>query len=972
MRMGNHARLLSATALAAISALYPCAAEAQTATQPEAVTSSAATTVQSDLQTGDVIVTGTRVVRNGYKAPNPTTVLGSAEIAAKAPVSIADFVNELPALQGSISPRANQAGVSAGNNGINALNLRNLGVNRTLVLLDGQRVGAASLGGYVDIDQFPQALVKRVDVVTGGASADWGSDAVAGVVNFVLDRDFTGVKGEAQGGVTTYGDNRNYKVSLTAGTKFADGRGHILISGELANSDQIKGIGSRDWYKYSKVFANPAYAPGNGLPAFLVRSGAGFTSSTPGGIITNTALRGIYFGPGGAPAQFNYGSLVSGDIMVGGQYKYSDWATTGNLEPKTGHQNLFGYIGFDITDHVQAFAQLSYGRSTYFTNWGILPFDDAVNSAPAGQAGGISVNNPYLPTSVYNQAIAAGVTSFDVGSWLQDFGELTVKTRRTSIRPVIGLRGDFDAFGEKFTWDLSGESTISHSYIEARTVNTGNLAAAVDAVRAPNGSIVCRSTLSSPNNGCVPYNVFGTGVNTQAAVDYITGNPWLRTRLKQDVVSANLRGNPFSTWAGPVSVALGVEHRREKVSGTADAIDLASQATSIANGTPRVKPYYVGNYLPTFGSYHVTEAYFQAVVPLAKEMAFAKSLDLLVGVRGTDYSTSGYVTTWKAGLTYKPVDDITFRLTRSRDIRAPNLGELFRSPQATASPMTDPFHGNLNVNPVPYQVTSGNPNLKPEKADSTGVGVVLQPHFLPGLSASVDYWNVRIKGAIGTLVAQQVVNQCFSGNSARCSQITRNSNGLITNVDVLPVNLNKQTVRGLDFEASYQHPLLGGSLQLRGLATHYLKNLSENGINAPVSLLGKNQGNNADGTTLPRWSYNATVGWNNDALSLQLTARGFSRGVYDPSFVQCTTGCPVSTGDHPTIENNRLPGATYFDAYGSFAITRRIETFVAVDNFLNKDPGTVPWTSGGPPIDIDRTLYDALGRTFRVGVRFKM
>lgn len=970
MKLDTRSRLLAASALVALGLGGARPAIAQTGMSPPVQEGTAgAGAATADAEARDIVVTGTRVVRDGYQAPNPVSVLGAADIAAKAPANLADFVNTLPALQGSISPRANMAGVSAGNNGVNALNLRNLGVNRTLVLLDGKRVGASTLTGYVDIDQFPQALVKRVDVTTGGASADWGSDAVAGVVNFVLDHDFTGIKGEAQGGVTTYGDNRNYKLSLTAGTRFAGDRGHFIISGEIAHNDGISGIGSRDWYGYSKIFANPAYVVtngvGNGQPAFLVRSGAGIQNATPGGIITNTALKGIYFGPGGTPFQFNYGSPVGGNIMQGGDYQYADWGKTMDLEPRIGRQNVFAYASFDVSDHVQVFGQISWGRSTYFTTFGTLPKYGSLGTA-------ISVNNPFLPTSVYNQAVAAGVTSFNVGSFLNDFGPITVSTDRSSVRPMVGLKGDFAALGHKWSWDVSAESTISHSYIETRTTNTARFLEAVNAVRSPTGSIVCSSTLSAPNNGCVPFNVFGTGVNTQAAVDYITGTPWLRTNLRQDVFAANLRGDPFSTWAGPVSVALGIEHRREKVSGTADALDLASQATSLATNTPRVPPYQVGNYLPSSGAYHVTEGYLQAVVPLAKDIAFARKLDLLAGVRLTDYSTSGLVATWKAGLTYKPIDDITIRVTRSRDIRAPNLAELFQAPQATSSPMSDPFNGNVNVTPAPFQVTSGNLALKPEKADSFGAGVVVQPSFFPGFAASVDYWNVNINGAITTLIAQQIVNQCFAGNSAQCAQVTRGANGVITTVAVQPMNLAKQVVRGLDFEASYRHALFGGTLRIRGLATHYLKNLTDNGINAPISILGKNQGDNANALTLPRWSYNASIGWESERVSFQLSARGFSAGVYNPQYIECTSNCPTSTGDHPTIENNRLPGATYFDAYASYRFAPGIETYLSIDNLANKDPARVPWTAGGSPMDIDRTLYDALGRTFRVGVRFKM
>ena len=231
----------------------------------------------------EIVVTGTRIIRDGYEAPTPLSVLGSTEIEAAAPANIADFVNQLPSLAGSSTPRSTTAGVSAGNTGINALALRGLGANRTLILLDGQRVAASTLTGLVDINGFPQALISRVDVVTGGASAAWGSDAISGVINFVLDKKFVGLKGELQGGVTTYGDDRSYKMALTGGTGFASDRGHFLVSAENSYVDGIRGL-PRPWYTGVKTLINPAYGTGPGqstsVPQLLIRQKTGFSNAT--------------------------------------------------------------------------------------------------------------------------------------------------------------------------------------------------------------------------------------------------------------------------------------------------------------------------------------------------------------------------------------------------------------------------------------------------------------------------------------------------------------------------------------------------------------------------------------------------------------------------------------------------------------------------------------------------------------------
>lgn len=957
-QLRNRIGLLSGASAAALIMIGSSSiALAQTTPPVAAVTGDAQETPEAPKEKdgGDIVVTGTRVVRDGYKAPSPTSVLGAEAIANKAATNIADFVNELPSLSGSTTPRANVSSVGAGQVGINALNLRNLGAVRTLILLDGRRVAASNLTGLVDINTIPQALVKRVDVVTGGASADYGSDAVAGVVNFVLDKEFTGLKGNIQGGVTTYGDDRNYNISLTAGTKFSGGRGHILLSGEIAHNDGITGIGERDWYTASKLFINPAYnaATNSGVPQLLNLPFAGIATATPGGLITSGPLRGTYFGPGGTPTQFNYGSIVSGNIMVGGDSQYSDFGRQQDLDPEMNRQSAFGRVSYEVTDNVQVFAQGSYSRATarvvplYQFNFGNIT---------------IQPDNAFIPASIASRVTAP----FSLGTLNQDLGPATATTERSSLVGIIGAQGKFDALGSNWTWDVSGQRSVNRIYTDFRVSITSRYNQAIDAVRNANGAIVCRSTLTNPTNGCVPYNIFGTGVASEAARNYVLGTSFGRTKLTQDVFAANLRGDPFSTWAGPVSIATGYEHRKEEVSGSSDPLS-------------QTRSYFAGNFIPSFGTYNVDEAYFQAVVPLARDLPFAKSLDFNGGVRATDYSTSGYVTTWKLGLTWSPVEDITFRATRSRDIRAPNLSELYSAGVTNTTTLVDPFRNNAST--TVFQVAQGNLGLSPEKADSFGVGAVFQPSFLPGFAASVDYYRIRIEDSIATVNAASVVQQCQLGNTQFCSQITRQTTGTQINglfpigtVVVLPVNVAKQVSRGLDFEASYRRSVFGGVLSIRGLATRFIENSNDDGITPVTDTIGTNGTNGTLRNSLPKWRYLATVGFDVDPVLLSFTARGFSAGVYNTSYIECTTGCPVSTTANMTISNNRLPGATYFDGNVTVKVRTGLEAYLAVDNIANKDPAQMAFGTslGSAPLSINPLLYDVLGRTFRAGLRFKM
>ena len=927
-----------------------------------------------------VVVTATRVVRNGYKAPTPTTVLDDKAILANAPSNIAYFVDELPSMQGA-TPRSNIASVSAGVSGLDSLNLRNLGGQRTLVLLDGQRVGAATLTDYVDINEFPEELVKRVDVVTGGASADWGSDAVAGVVNFVLDRNFNGLKGEVQGGQTTYGDDSNYKWDVTAGTGFMNGRGHIEVAVEGAHDNGITGT-PRPWANDANnelIFANPNTAAGQ--PQYLVANNSGFATATPGGIITSGPLKGTYFGAGGVPGQFNYGSVVSGNFMQGGQSAYANFLKSVDLDPRMDRKNFFTRVSFDVTDHFQIFGQASYASAETESHVADNNYFGSLT---------IAANNAFLPATTqaaiasYNTAHpTTPITSFSLGTLNYDMGPSYAVTRRSNGRFVIGANGDFDALSSNWKWDAYAQETQTEIYTGATLPITANFKNAIAAVtNTSTGAIQCASVATNPS--CVPYDIFGTGVNSKQALNYVLGTSWLEQHLRQEVEAVNLRGEPFSDWAGPVSIATGLEHRRESVEGYSDALDAAAFAASQVPGGVLTSPYFAGNYHPSFGAYTVDEAYFETVVPLAKDTFLAKSLDFNGAVRQAKYSTAGNATTWKLGLTWTPIDDISFRFTRSRDLRAPDLADLFQNNLSQTNTVTDTtVKTGTQPNDSIYQVTEGNQALKPEIANTNTLGIIVHPRFMPGFEASIDYYDTVITDAISSPTAQQVVNECALGSALLCSQIVRSSSGAITTVYILPVNVASQVARGMDYEFSYRKNLnevasfLKGTFGVRLLATNYLENTINTGIAGvkPIDYVGDNSGNGTYGTTsLPHWKYDLTATWDYGPTAVTLAARGFNSGVINSTYIQCTTNCPVATANNPTITNNYLPGAVYFDGNINEELPHGLDVYVSVDNILNTPPAMVPYgpSVGGAPLSINPNLYDTLGRTFRVGMRFKM
>jgi outer membrane receptor protein involved in Fe transport len=885
---------------------------------------------ESQLQ--EVVVTGSRIARTGFTAPTPTTMIGAEEIAKKAPVNIADVVNQMPQLTGSASPRVSNGNTSTGLNGINSLNLRGLGTNRTLVLLDGQRVVASNTNGAVDINNLPTALVERIDVVTGGASAAYGSDAVAGVVNFVLNKNFEGIKGTLSTGMTSREDDQTYSVTLAYGRSFAGGRGHVLLSGEYADVQGIDYLDPKDrkWFKSCDQLSFAASA----RPQRIVACGVNTRTVAQGGVITSTALANTQFGPNGGAFPFVVGSPVDTNFMVGGNVWYE--GNTIALDTAVERKTVWGRVSYDLTDAITASFEGSYGASHTHNKAAYQRFPGSGSTALNMRA-----DNPYLDPTVAARARSLGISTFLFGYSSYDLGRPENVADRKTYRVVGSLDGKF---GDGWKWNAYYQYGQTDIDVELRnTTNNARFRQAIDATRDASGRIVCRSTLTNPSDGCVPLNVFGIGVATPEAIAYVKGVATQNLTLKQQVAAASLSGEPFSTWAGPVSIATGAEYRKEEISGSADPL-------SLANG------WFTGNFKPTFGEFDVKEVFGEVAVPLAKDLPFAKSLEFNGAVRYTDYSISGTVTTWKGGLTWTPFDDLRLRAVQSRDIRAPNMTELFAAGSTIATDVIDTSLPNRpSIRTV--RVIQGNLDLTPERADTTSFGVVYRPSWAPGLSASVDYYSINIKDAIATPAPQEAVDRCARGETELCSLVIRNSAGLITSILQIPVNVARQKTTGIDFETSYRQPLGDiGSLTARVLATRVLDFYTVNG-GVKTDALGQNTG------AITKWRWNASLTFDADRYSLTATARGFSSGVYDNAW---TSGVE--------IDDNHIPGATYVDLAGQYRIRQgddgELIAFFTVENLFDKDPAL----AAGAAISSLQTnpiLYDVIGRNYRVGIRFK-
>ena len=936
-------------------------------------------------RSADIVVTGSRITTSGFNAPTPTTVIGEEQIINNAQPNVFNTIAQLPSLQGSTGAATGTFSTSSGLQGLSSFSLRGLQPIRTLTLLDGQRVVGANVTGVPDISMFPQLLVKRVDVVTGGASASYGSDAVGGVVNFITDTRFEGFKGNILGSITKYGDDETALVQAAWGKSFLDDRLHVVLSGEYDHEGGVGAgnfgtdlAGSRDWYRATTLM-NTGQA-NNGLPQFNYRDYAQPYQYALYGLINNGPLQGIAFDRNGTPYNFNYGSggQPLGNGQVSNCFRGNSFCEGGDLSGAPGSgaslksalERINGYtrIGYDFADDNEAYVTVN-----------VAQVKTSNQPSPGYNRPSLTVQcaNPFLPQLVRDRCATAGITQFSFGSSNGAFPDPNVHTDRKQYRFVGGLKGKIGVGGTDWNYDAYYEHGITISDIRVRDIVLQNRYVAATNAITLNGAIVCADPAARAA-GCQPINIFGGFTPSDAALAYVApheNGPFQHTKLTQDVASVNFSGNPFELWAGPVSVAFGGEYRREFYRVNADPYGAGVSPLSPNSAEYPADPllnstlgsnWAAGNYKNGRGKYEVWEGYVEVDLPLINSDAMGRA-NLNGAARVTNYSTSGTVWTWKVGGTWDtPLDGIRLRAVTSRDVRAPNLSELFAAPTVTTLPnFNDPFR---NQAVQVFQNTIGNTNLKPEVARNTELGIVLaRPSWLPGLSLSFDYYDIKLKGVVSSLSADQIVRFCFEGNQAFCGGFQLDGPQGTNFVNVQPFNLASWKTSGFDIEASYQwqQPLgLPGTFTVRALGTHIRKFIVNAGIAGvdPVDQAGANNG------ATPDWKWLAIQTYDSGRFSFTVQERWISDGTFGNQYVVCQSSCPASTANHPTIDYNRMKGAFYVDIGATFKFGDNLSIYGKVDNLFDKDPVAAPQTNTG--LDINPALYDTLGRIYRAGVRF--
>jgi outer membrane receptor protein involved in Fe transport len=967
----------------------PGAAPKENSQEVEQAQAAAAAEPEAD---SDIVVTGTRITNPNLVQSSPVTVIGEGEIQLQQLSSAEELLHDLPGQVPGLSQNTNNGG-----NGSANANLRGLGTNRNLVLLDGQRLVPVDLVARTDLNTIPSALIERVDVFTGGASTVYGADAVAGVINFITKRNFSGIDVDLGTGISEKGDGALLRGNATVGANFDDNRGNVVLSVGYTQTNPI--------YEGERTFSERAFSSGSGAPQ-------GSTTGVPVRIRNGTANQ----------AQLD----VATGLLVTAYNTYNTNPLNLIQTPLTRY-NIFGKGRYEISDRVEAYGMGMFTKSRVI-----------FNAAPTGIFANnvfVPVSNPFLPVTLRNQlcglvdsnpnlagtqtltpaectAAAAALAPTDPA-----YRELLLTAERrfaeggprvttynfNTFQGSVGLRGPLIS---NLKWDINGAYGES-SRVQSST--SGLLASAQQALRATN-PLTCTNTAG----GCVPLNLFGPeGSITPEMLAFIASTTYnfVDTNLTQG--SATVEGDfgfvmPWATQ--PVGVAAGLEYRRYWGFSRGDAI--SSQVGAVLGAGAAA--------LPQQGDYNSREVFAEAIIPIIEDKPFFNSLTLEVGGRYSHYDLSGGNWTYKVGGSWEPIPDIKFRAMYAKAVRAPNLAELFQ-PQVVALTNlgADPCQGTgipaamaalcvatgvpaniINTGAIPApssgQIQStqgGNPNLAPEVAKSFTAGVVLQPRMIPGFALTLDYYNIDVKGAVSSPTVNDIISGCYgAGNPSLdpsnlfCQLVVRNAvtgrldgeAATTPGLQLLTSNQGFIQTRGFDLTMNYRRDVGFGRVSVAFVGNHTTRSRFK-AIPSDLSPLRECIGFYSTSCMPPqaRWSWNmrTTLSWLNNTIDTSVLWNHLSAFKVEP--FTCTTDSTLSCG--PTLASvfddyESIPAYDYFDFSNRIQATDHMSFVFTIKNLFNKQPPFVGNTIGITAYNHANTFpstYDAVGRAYRVGVNLR-
>ena len=972
---------------------------------------------------GDVVViTGTRIsAREGYDAPTPTTVVNDEFMESLGISNVSDMLIQIPSNQSFFQPE--NTGGSPFFVGSTLANLRGLNPyfgTRTLTLVDSKRHVPTNNGSSVDLNAIPSLLVDRMEVVTGGASAAYGSDAISGVVNILLDKDLQGMKAELDYG-TYSGDGNNYRVGLAGGMELFDGRGHVVIGGEYANQELYANCAELSWCGQGwELFSNGGVFQPAGTPYFPTVPGNPQTFFMTGRTLNQSSYTGVIYNAG---LEFNDAGTATQPFVIGQYGTTSPFSSSFGgdgrpayenvtLMPETERSNLLASLSYDFTDTLGGFIDVSWANVK-----GLNTQDDAYFYGVENYC--VGPENAYIQGNAPLQAaIAAGVGNgtffFCPGTTLvrKDFTDDI--NRRADVdsstwRVIAGLDGQF---GDS-TWNWEGSIQLGQTkrdQIGYEYPSVYRYQMAIDAVLDGSGNPVCRVTrdgaaalppFADPSlaDGCVPINVIGNTPLTRQQIDYAWGPIVEYNTIDQEIVAGSVSGELWDGWgAGPLIGAFGVEIRNEELQNdvneeipTARRIDIAAQ------------------YGDSFGGkVDVTEAFIELEMPLLAGKPGAELLTINTAYRDATYETTDTdrgqgtseqdIESWKVGLIYDPIDWLRFRFSKSRDVRAAGFRELYwqlTQPAAASGFGTqlNPWKPDLGFfgsqNDPTTLIITGDVSLRPEKADTTTYGFVVTPTggTLEGFRFSMDYWEITINDGIqGGGNAQRTIQNCYLINEL-CELITFVDNNPVSPTyrqDMIDVrapafNARRYDASGIDFSVDYAMEVGAGLLSFRLLTSRALETIVRTPPQVPGGAetvrdisgqVGGPQGFFADWAGSPDFSHNLVVSYGQGPFSATWQGMYIKGGRLDLETPKTGIGEPgynpnlVGSTNYPTVDNHFTMNMT-----GTYRLEgdrlEGTELFLSIDNIADKDPKFSSGGVGGAyPV-----LYPTLGRTYRLGAR---
>lgn len=815
-------------------------------------TSSTATAQQGAENKGadeKIQVTGTRIKRDSFSMATPLISIGVEDIQSAGIGSLADIlVDEIPALSASYSNTSSQSSVQ--NTGLSTVDLRHLGTDRTLTLIDGRRVVSNSYSGnYVSLSTIPNAMVDRVEVISGGASAIYGSDAIAGVVNIITQQSKQGLDLNVRGGETTNGGGREFTIDSGYGASIDNANGYLYMGvswdrefGLMQNDRSRSAVQSRYRYDEDEMCNQNYTLSGWECMSDVTQEDWRYKSNDiPGGHFENDWY---YNDDNELKEDFN----LAANGFTTSAY---DWLRVPNDRVSAAVK-----FDYDLPNDVRVYAQLQFSQTTSVHkkapegqdyNDTELYVDPITGEASEISAGTIKNNNyvngavdnslglnPYIPDEI--SAGAGSTVTWDRTFW--EVGQQTSDNKRTTVRTWAGLQGN--AFDGSWDWDISvGYGTFKQHQKRLNELNIINLGYGLDVEYAEDGVTVQCQDDEARANGCVPVNIFGIGSITEEAADYIRANPTLTTRNTQYNISGYMTGDLFAMPAGMMSAAVGFEYRKDKQDLDTDEL--------FRNGGMTF------NMVPTFsGSIDVKEVFAEVYVPLLT------SLSAEASVRVADYSHVGMTTSYRVGLMWEPIEGLGIRSNFAHALRAPSITETWSPPRGDYDSVSDVCDGttatstgttdnNCRLDPAiaavialsgvfesngssTYSPNAGNADLKEESADTFTLGMTWAPTFVKNLQFAIDYYDIDVDDAIASTDNSTILRECYnselgySDSNPFCQLISRDAEGDISQILQVEENQNNETARGYDIAMSYEHGLSTyGKLKFRADMTHMIE-----------------------------------------------------------------------------------------------------------------------------------------------------